>query len=128
LHKSQRQKEARVSKVLIQLQSFQKLFNRSIVLPRQVEDQAERRVYDQREGIDFMRSLQLSDGFFKPPHGRQILAVPVVSGSIIRIQLNSVLVFSFSAKPAPFVGPSDISQGDVSFRDRVVDFQSLLGR
>src|SRR5229473_3945120 len=57
-----------------------------------------------------------------------MLAIPMVRGGIVRIQLNSALIFSLGAQPIPVISSFGIRQRNACFGESTIDPESFFRR
>src|SRR5439155_27292195 len=82
---------------------------------------------DEGKRIELERAPSLPKTFLRPGHVGKVIAIPMVSGGGVRIQLDGAAEFLFSASPIPFEVLFHQSERGVRLRKRVVDFQGLHG-
>ena len=85
----------------LDLDTLQALFDRLVVLPCDPERLSEIGLRDQRQRIELLGPPQLRECFVVPAPIEKRLAVPLVTGRIIRIQRDRPFEFVLRFRPVP---------------------------
>ena len=98
-----------------------------VILPREVKQPAEAGIGEQRQRIEFLRLLQFDPGFIEAAHPGQKIAVPLVSGRVVGIQLNRAFEFGFGSRPIPVITLPHQRQRNVRLGQGVIQLHCLHG-
>src|ERR1700730_1783549 len=111
----------RVIKVWIQFEDAPESFDRFVVTPRQNKGSAEIGAVDERERVELHRSLSLRNCLVESPErGEWAVAIPVMSGRVIRVQFYRAFEFRERLGKIQIVIPEHLAIGSVGFGEVII--------
>src|SRR6202166_1914261 len=116
----------RNNKIRIHLERFMALLNSAVELPCEVKQHCQAMACRGGSRIEIQGALRHSQGFMRPPARAEIKRIKNVCSGISRIQRQGLIKMLSRSPPIPIVSKADVSQGDVSFCEMVIDLQCLL--
>ena len=111
-------------KARIDLDRFLRLIDRLLVLLANRKDPRHTRVEDERQRVEFPRSMYFIQRLILTPHPHEAQRVPVMRARVVRIELDRALELLFSVSPITVVLKLDVTKSGMRFAERIVNCES----